>query len=958
MRIDVLNTELNTGASYWIEGDELTDNEISTIKDVLRDPIDQVILYEEARPNFHQLLEVSFRPGVTDNAAIALKTVLSDLIPNKKIELATGRIFLFNQGEKVDIDQLHNPLIERANLFQFHQASDYVPSPLFPKVELPLREINYFDFDVLTVKELEELSLKNVWAFSTSELQHLKEYFTSQEVKDDRNKKGLSSKISDIEVEILAQTWSEHCKHKIFGAEINYTESEQMTGKKLGNFTVTSVFKTHIRDITNTIKKDWLISVFEDNAGIVRFGQNNDYCLKVETHNSPSALDPYGGALTGILGVNRDILGCGIGAEPIANMNALCFGSQKYPSDIVDQLPKKLKSPQTILNGVHKGIEDGGNKSGIPTINGAMSFHDNFAGKPLVYCGTVGIIPQKINGHDSYLKRHIPGDIIVICGGSVGADGIHGATFSSMELDDNSPATAVQIGDPLTQRRLTDFLLEARDAGLYRGITDNGAGGLSSSIGEMAQKTNGAVINLEAIPLKYPGLSPFEIIISESQERMSFAVAPEKLKEFLCLANKRAVNPAVIGHFHDEGSFDIKLNSKLIASLSLDFMHNSLPPMKLKAHYLGENIECTWYKKSANPKKESFESLVEKVLSNENIASKYHLVEQFDHEVKAATIHKPFTTKEKISPNDCGVIWGAPFGEHKDLGVSLACALLPHLSHVDTYFMTQMVIDEAIRNLIVAGTDPDYIALCDNYCWPDPIESENNPDGAHKLAQLVRSTKALADTALAYQTPFISGKDSMKNDFVGFRGDSEKIKISVPPTLLITGIGKVNNVNKLRSSAFQNSGDIIVYIGPMDFKKKYKSHAFETSYDLPRFDSEMNWEIHQAVYHLLEHELIESIHDVSEGGIFTSLVESSFANNLSFCLRDFLDSNEDLHAFCFNELPAGYTATIKPENFERFRTEFKLPYRKLGLVTSNEEIIINEYQLNKNHMYKIWSQND
>lgn len=957
MRIDVINSELNTGASYWMEGDNLNEGEISLIKDVLRDPVDQNILYDEVKPNFQQLVEVSFRPGVTDNPALALKAVLVDLLPGKNIELATGRLFIFNQ-EKVDIKQLHNPLIERANLYQSHQITDYIPSPEFPKVELPMREINFFNFELLSIEELEELSHKNIWAFSTSELNYLKNHFTSESFKKERQEKGLTTEVSDIEIEILAQTWSEHCKHKIFGADIEYTESEQITEKKLGSFKVNSVFKTHIRDITNKIKKDWLISVFEDNAGIVRFGHHNDYCLKVETHNSPSALDPYGGALTGILGVNRDILGCGIGAEPIANMNALCFGSQKYSEKILGQLPTKLKTPNRILEGVHKGIEDGGNKSGIPTINGAMSFHDNYAGKPLVYCGTVGVIPQKINGYDSALKRHMPGDLIVICGGSVGADGIHGATFSSLELDDNSPATAVQIGDPFTQKRLTDFLIEARDADLYRGITDNGAGGLSSSVGEMAQRTNGALINIENIPLKYPGLSPYEIIISESQERMSFAVAPEKLDNFLKLAKKRGVNPAVIGHFHSKGSFDIQLDSKLIASLSLDFMHDSLPPMKLKAHYQGATSEKTWFNKQIRNQKERFEEILLRVLSNENIASKYHLVEQFDHEVKAATIQKPFIKKEKISPSDCGVIWGAPAGEKKDLGISLACALLPHLSHLDTYFMTQMVIDEAVRNLIVAGTDPDFIALCDNYCWPDPVESMNNPDGAHKLAQLVRSTKALADTALAYQTPFISGKDSMKNDFIGFRDNGEKLKISVPPTLLITGIGKVKDIKKLRSSDFKKPGDIIVYIGPVDFEQEYKSHAFDSSSDLPKFDSEKNWIIHKTVHRLLTEELFESIHDVSEGGILTALIESSFANDMSFSLKDFLSSKEKLAAFCFNELPAGYTVTIKPENFDKFQSQIKLPFRKLGAVTKAAYIEINEYKFEKNLLYKTWSQHD
>lgn len=954
MRIDVINQQLKSGHTYWIESEALTQDQVTLIKNVLRDPIDEVILFEEAVFPGENLIQVSFKPGVTDNSANSLKKVFNDLLPQTDFKFATGRLF-FTQETFTDNSLLdfYNPLIERARFFPSHQIQDFIPSPSFPEVKLEAKEVIKYDLENLSMEELQDLSRKNIWAFSQEELDHIKSHFSKEEVIKKRQEKGLSQEVSDIEMEILAQTWSEHCKHKIFGAHITYKEKDP----DLGDFEVDSIFKTHIKDITEKIDKDWLVSVFSDNAGIVRFGQKNDYCLKVETHNSPSALDPYGGALTGILGVNRDILGCGIGAEPIANTNVLCFGSQKYSKEVLSQLPVRLKKPKTIMKGVHKGIEDGGNKSGIPTINGAMNFHDNYAGKPLVYCGSIGVLPQKINGIDSSLKRHEPGDLIVVCGGAVGADGIHGATFSSMELDDNSPATAVQIGDPFTQKRLTDFLLLARDQGLYRGITDNGAGGLSSSVGEMAEKTMGAEIHLEKIPLKYPGLSPFEIVISESQERMTFAVEPSKKEEFLELARKMQVNPAVIGVFHNKGTFDIYDSGELKASLSLEFMHESLPQMRLEAVWSGPESEKTWFEKPLNEEIHSLDSVLKNLLSNENIANKEPWIRQFDHEVKAATVGKPLLKKKLSGPADSSVLKASVFGDEEETGISIGCGILPHLSHVDTYFMTQMVIDETIRNLISVGTDPEYIALCDNFCWPDPIPSNQNPDAHHKLAQLVRSTKALADTALAYQTPFISGKDSMKNDFIGENNEGEKIKISVPPTLLITGIGKVQDINKIQTSEFKKPDDLIYYIGPNDFKKRYKSLAFPQTHELPHFDLDFNWKIHTLVARLIDHELLASCHDCSEGGMLTALVESCFPNQLGAKLDQALIEGEDPFAFSFNELPAGYIVSVSQENKVSFESEAKGFFRMLGVIDDTNSLELAGENLDLNSMYQAWNSN-
>ncbi|MBT4791976.1 MAG: phosphoribosylformylglycinamidine synthase, partial [Halobacteriovoraceae bacterium] len=684
------------------------------------------------------------------------------------------------------------------------------------------------------------------------------------------------------------------------------------------------------------------------------------FCLKVETHNSPSALDPYGGALTGILGVNRDILGCGIGAQPIANTDVLCFAPVNYSDKILDQLPKKLKHPKSILRGVHRGIEDGGNKSGIPTVNGAIQFHDNYAGKPLVYCGTVGVLPQSINGFPTHLKRQTPGDLIVVCGGSVGADGIHGATFSSLELNDDAPSTAVQIGDPLTQKRLTDFLIEARDLDLYNSLTDNGAGGLSSSVGEMAEATNGASVYIDKIPLKYPGLSAFEIIISESQERMTFSVPKEKVETFIALAEKRNCNPAIIGEFHDKGSFDIYQNKTLLASLDMHFLHDSLIPMELTAKFEGIVNEKIWHTEN---QQNDFKNLNEKVLfliQHANIKSKEALVKQFDHEVKASTVVKPFIQKKLTGPSDGAVLWTGLYGGSKDGAICISSGMAPQVSHLDTYAMTQFSIDEAVRNAVSCGANPSFISVCDNYCWPDPIKSLNTPDGEHKLAQLVRSTKALYDTAMVYGTPFISGKDSMKNDFIGETKTGDKLKISVPPTLLITAVAKLDHIDHFMTTDFKQEKDLVYYLGPIDFEQTYYSTLHPDLQQLPEIKLKENKLRYELLHKLISNKMINSSHDISEGGIITSVIESLFPQKLGFNFESSaLAPNESIEAFLFNEIPGGFILSVSPEARNKFETLTQNQARFLGVINTSETITYdNQLNLNINELHKLWSRDE
>jgi len=491
--------------------------------------------------DFDWLIEVGFRPGVTDNegrtAAQALELMLGRKLADDEAVYTSVQYLISgeiddDEAETIAGKGLANELIQR---FTIINKADFVAAgglqPFAAKVvdqsEARMAEI---DLDV-SDEDLTRISKDGVLALTLEEMKFIRDYLARPEIVASRQEQGLGVKVSDVELEALAQTWSEHCKHKIFSGDIQYENVD--TGE---SYKVSSLFDSCIRQPTADIREsmgdgDWCLSVFKDNAGVISFDDNWNVVFKVETHNSPSALDPYGGALTGIVGVNRDPFGTGMGAKLICNTNMFCFATPFYDKPI----PARLLHPKRIMDGVREGVEHGGNKSGIPTVNGSLYFDDRYAGKPLVFCGTVGIMPTLVGGKPSEDKEALPGDIIVMTGGRIGKDGIHGATFSSEELNENSPATAVQIGDPITQKKMFDCLIKARDLGLYRCITDNGAGGLSSSVGEMGEFTNGFELHLDRAPLKYPGLQPWEIFLSEAQERMTLAIQPEKLDEFMAL---------------------------------------------------------------------------------------------------------------------------------------------------------------------------------------------------------------------------------------------------------------------------------------------------------------------------------------------------------------------------------------------------------------------------------------
>ncbi|MDD5169815.1 MAG: AIR synthase-related protein, partial [Syntrophales bacterium] len=611
--------------------------------------------------------------------------------------------------------------------------------------------------------------------------------------------------------------------------------------------------------------------------------------------------------LTGIVGVNRDPFGTGKGAKLIFNTDVFCFASPMYDKP----LPKRILHPRRIYEGVREGVEHGGNKSGIPTVNGCIVFDDRYLGKPLVYCGTGGIMPARIQGQVTHTKEIAPGDLIVMTGGRIGKDGIHGATFSSEELHEGSPVTAVQIGDPITQKKMTDFLLKARDLDLYRCITDNGAGGLSSSVGETARLSGGCELDLKKAPLKYPGLNPWEILISESQERMTLAVDPQKIDEFLKLARKMDVEATVLGTYTDSGMFHIFYGDETVAYLRMDFLHNGLPQMKLNARWSSPR-----HAEPVVPAPVDMGDALKKMLARLNICSKESVVRRYDHEVQGGSVVKPLTGIANDGPSDAAVI--RPLLDSFE-GIVVANGICPRYSDIDTYAMAACAIDEAIRNTIAVGGNLDHLAGLDNFCWCDPVQSEKTPDGEYKLAQLVRANMALYDYAVAYGVPCISGKDSMKNDYS--IGDT---KISIPPTLLFSTIGKIADVRKAVTMDAKKAGDLVYILGKT--KRELGGSEWYALQDavgnqVPQVDAKTAKTLYAALSKAIGSGLVASCHDCSDGGLGIALAEVAFAGGLGVNIglarvpAEELDRDDEI---LFSESQSRFVVTVSPEKREAF----------------------------------------
>jgi phosphoribosylformylglycinamidine synthase II len=870
---------LRTRKVYHLDFD-LARDEAARVLEALVDPVAEVgalgmLEDPELDGEAPWALSVGFAPGVTDAVGRSVATAAADCIGRVLTGAAySSTLYLFWGLEREAIDRaarqlLYNPLIERIELERAPRKLDLrVPRAGSEAVA----EISSVPLRAASDATLEAISRDGMLALNLHEMRAIQAHF---------RERGRDP--TDAELECLAQTWSEHCKHKIFASPIAYTDPSGTT-----RVIERGLFRTFIRGATEQVGQDeFLVSVFHDNAGVVRFTDDDHLVYKVETHNSPSALDPYGGAMTGIVGVNRDSFGTGLGADLLTNVWGYCFGNPHGDPSETANLPPRLMHPRRIRDGVHHGVIDGGNQSGIPYSRGFELFDPRYAGKPLVYCGTVAAMPVMVPGPDgaprpTHEKPIRAGDKVVMVGGRIGKDGIHGATFSSVKLDEESPVQAVQIGDPITQKMMWDFLGEARDRGLYSGITDNGAGGLSSSVGEMAGKTGGARIDLAAAPLKYPGLAPWEVLISEAQERMTVAVPPTELDAFLQLARRREVEATVLGEFTNDGRFVVTHGERMVCELPLEFLHEGVPLPTLEARW---SPPSPARRREESLRELDAEALLLELLGRPNLAANDDRARHYDHEVKGLSVIKPLIGVRGDVPSTATVM---RVRHRRDEGVILGEGIHPWYSDYDTDAMARACVDEGVRRVLCAGARIDRIAALDNFCWPDPIQSRVTPDGHHKLAQLVRCCEGLHAACVAYGVPLISGKDSMKND-----AHLGGIKISIPPTLLVSVIGQITEVGRSLALEPRGVGDRVYLLGAtaleLDGSELGRALAERgaslPASDVPRTDLERCIARYRAFAEQRDAGHVRSAHVCGRGGLAIALAHMVMAAELGLELE-------------------------------------------------------------------------
>ncbi len=939
------------GDAYLIDS-KFSKKELEKLAEALTNPIlEKYFINESPRVgNFSYAIEIGFLPGVTDNVGHTVKEIATDLLQLKKdsnFQVYTSKIFFISgslENAKKFALTLYNPLIEKAVIVRMQSGKMNLPMKA-PKVVLKKRKPVINVPLKVSDKELIKIGKEGIMnetgtrrgplALDLSAMRAIRDYFNK-----------LKRDPTDIELESLAQTWSEHCKHTIFANPIDDIKD--------------GLYKTYIKGATNLIreqkeKNDFCVSVFSDNAGGIAFDKDFLVTHKVETHNAPSSLDPFGGAITGIVGVNRDTIGFGLGAKPVANTYGFCFGqpNDQRPLFLDKEKKQKMFLPKRIMEGVIKGINAGGNTSGIPTVSGFVRYDDRFRGRPLVFAGTVGLIPRNLPASGRFRPSHEKsarvGDYIVVVGGRVGLDGVHGATFSSVATDSNSPATAVQIGDPITQKKLSDAIVkEARAMNLYNSITDNGAGGFSSSVAEMARdirlpenRQGGVLVYLEKVPLKYPGLRPWEIWISESQERMTLSMPKKKWKVFHKLMESRGVEATVIGKFTNSGKCVVNYKGKKVMDMNMEFLHNGLPKHHLTTSpYIHAHPEPT----TPNPllnKEGSYTKILENLLGSMNLGSFAFISQQYDHEVQASSVLKPLSGAGRI--NTDAQVFRPVLNSNK--GVVLSSGVYPSYGDISTYHMAACALDTAIRNIIASGGALSHLAILDNFCWCSSYDKT-------RLYQLVEAVKACYDYAVGYGAPFISGKDSMFNDFHGYDEIGNPIAISVPPTLLISAVSVMPDFYKTVSPEFKNGGDIIYLLGETHDELgggEYYKMISAVGNNVPKVNLEKNLKTYLALEKAIQKELVASSLSLTSGGLGIALAKACVGGMLGCKISiknlpgNLYGGNASVDAKLFSESQGRILVSVSFKNIASFEKIMrKIPYVKLGKTEKNGKIIVTD----------------
>ncbi len=888
---------------YLFEGEMKDADAERAAQELVADPV--VNTYAINKPVLDQqtgsphIIQVVKKPGVMDPVEASVNKALGDLGLKAEHFKTASKFLLYGQLEQDDLHEigsrvLANEVIE-ALIYDAGQL-EIPPAPAAYKLK-----VEHVDLKGLSDDELLKLSVKGQLHLNLTEMHIVRDYFSR-----------LGRLPTDCELETIAQTWSEHCVHKTFRGKINYN------GELIDNLLKNTVMKA-----TRELDKPWCISVFEDNAGVIAFDENHDVCFKVETHNHPSAIEPYGGAGTGIGGVIRDPLGTGLGAWPVANTDVFCFGEPDYPRE---KLPKGTLHPKRIMKGVVAGVRDYGNRMGIPTVNGAVYFDSRYVGNPLVYCGTVGLL-LKGKSEKQYPN---PGDYVIVVGGRTGRDGIHGVTFASAELTEESESIssgAVQIGNPIEEKKTLDTIMQARELGLYNTITDCGGGGLSSAVGEMGQNC-GVEVDLDKVPLKYDGLSYTEIWISEAQERMLLSVPPENLDRIMEIFASENVTATVMGRFTDTKRLHLRYEGKTVADLDMEFLHEGTPRIERKATW-----EAPSHKEPEIPGKASYGEDLKKILASYNVASKEWIVRQYDHEVQGASVIKPLTGAKNDGPSDASVI--APvFGSTR--GLVLSCGMNPKYSDIDPYHMAASAIDEALRNQVAVGGSLRQVALLDNFSW-------GNTDKPDRLGALVRAARACYDVATVFGTPFVSGKDSLNNEY-----QSGGQTIVIPHTLLISALGVIEDVRKCITMDFKSPGNLIYIIGltkqELGGSHYYALHG-ETGSSVPQVDAQTARQTFKALSSAIGAGLVRACHDLSEGGLAVSLAEMAFSGEVGVVVNlaevPFEGENRRDDFILFSESNSRFLVEVEPQNKEAFEQALSgVTCAQIGQTASDQQVVV------------------
>ena len=1009
---------IRTAQLYYLTG-TLTPSQIDQlIRQLLTDPVTQEaeISRKTELTNSGHTVDIFFHPGVTDTLAESILTGASMLGIQGIERVETGKRYVLDQ--RLSEDEVHiitkallyNPVIQQYTLHGTDSAvgarfiapspdsvgarfiarsSDIAPSPDYVGARKGAihHAPTYMRLTDMTGQQLLELSKTGLLALNLDEMRAIQQHYREQ-----------GREPTDIELETLAQTWSEHCSHKTFKATINYRELDS-NGNVLEQQTINGLLKQYIMHATQHLERPWVVSAFSDNAGIIRFTESHDIAFKVETHNHPSAIEPFGGANTGVGGVIRDVLG--VSAQPIACTDILCFGPPGTP---VDELPAGILAPRRIASGVVNGVRDYGNKMGIPTVNGAILYHAGYIYNPLVFCGCLGILPR-----GSHPRRVQPGDLIVVLGGRTGRDGIHGATFSSGEMSSEVNAqagSAVQIGAPITEKKVTDVIIQARDRQLYSAITDCGAGGFSSAIGEMAAET-GARVELERAPLKYQGLVPWEIWLSEAQERMVLAVPPRHLDELLEICAIEEVEATIIGTFTANHRLVVSYHEQIVADIDMSFLHHGRPGRTLQAVWvrpdsdqdnvpivgagLAPALNTTLAPALIDPRPlvMSTQHALLALLAHPTISSKESVVRRYDHEVQGATVLKPLVGRAGNGPGDAAVLQpiladphrvGAEFASPASrvgavlappAGIVVSNGINPLYGKIDPYHMAMNAVDEALRNLTAVGGDIERAAILDNFCW-------GNPTDPLQLGMLVRAVKGCHDAATGFGAPFISGKDSLNNEY---RSDGERLPVI--PTLLISAVGVIDDAAQTIDMSLKQPGNLLYQIG-ITRNELAGSHYMELAQNLARAAS-LSWKptgnvvaplagarslvpgttvphvdvqsariTMQALGSAIRKGLVQACHDLSEGGLAVAAAEMSLAGlpgmtiNVGLIPRETMRLSPEIlnTVLLFSESASRFLVEIVPERQDAFESHLRAygvqDFAIIGIVNSIERFVVRD----------------